>query len=606
MKPLLRQIQSFPETELESDDSKTEKVTPAGGVSMIAPAPVPEYANVGTGGLQNSRWATPLVSFVDESSSSISVTTKSEASLGFTPAVPTPTAHVSTLARFSNASPQTPMPNALAEVNYSAAAVERVILIEKAAKVDKNGMSEILCKVRLVKKIKSLVLEIVISDVLHLKQYLSEGVSFSITDPMTIAFAVGSDMYNIKFSSPHEVSAFETLLPPDLKRPSGPPENPVAFVHSLASSLKRSTLSKAPAMTLDILEDKMNLLTATMETCKMGFLPTCNVSGSVDHNILIDVSEERAEEISPVLEGGSALDDLACLNDDPLVEGILAMLNRGVDGSFMNSHRQTAAQELLSTAENLTLRFLRGSSIFEMLPENVKIAYSKHTGKRVLELARFEQSNKLGSRTKSDNLDSEVLPSVSAEVKQQSPTQVDECAETFAETRNSKTDPALSSGLLSAGGQDKTSALQPKNGNHHFSNSLDLGRPTQKFSDLKIETGFEIESSHLSKQQRAILETSNSKEDMARANIEGLSASRWSSSPPRDFQAQRGVNHCQNSGFPPPANVFDSRPTVLNFQSALSLTASSLPADLSRREVQATVQNLLTHSLKTRREKQDK
>jgi hypothetical protein len=123
---------------------------------------------------------------------------------------------------------------------------------------------------------------------------------------------------------------------------------------------------------------------------------------------------------------------------------------------------------------------------------------------------------------------SRVAANSSTTEKPQPLSQVTSERETPAKTHDAQTDPALYGSLLSAMEQDKPSNVESE-GTHHPAGSTELTRLTSLLSDLQIEAPRQKNSAPLSNQQKTILETSNKKEDMERANVPGLSSSKWSS-----------------------------------------------------------------------------
>ena len=106
------------------------------------------------------------------------------------------------------------------------------------------------------------------------------------------------------------------------------------------------------------------------------------------------------------------------------------------------------------------------------------------------------------------------------------PPQAPSDVENPSDLEDSLNDTALYGMIGSTLGQAKPSNVKPK-GNHHFAASKDLTRLTSELSDLKIVAASKKESALLATQQGRILEISDSKEKMKKAELPGLSSSRW-------------------------------------------------------------------------------
>lgn len=229
-------------------------------------------------------------------------------------------------------------------------------------------------KARLVNLLDSIiVVEIERRGEVLFQQSMRGNIQYSSSSTMITVFA-RPDAVKIIFRFPHETQAFEKLLPSPFKKNAIVPESKNAS--SVPADTKPSTIP----------ETDMAKATHTSSTMSPNELQTVATDG-----VLIDITEDGSEEDSSLPQGGSALDDLACMNNkNPVVEEILDMLNNAAGGSFLAqiSSNELSEDAVLSAAEKLVLAFLKNSNIFNLLPEQVSMAYMKNTSKEVLRLAQ--------------------------------------------------------------------------------------------------------------------------------------------------------------------------------------------------------------------------
>ena len=397
-----------------------------GGVSVIGRTPTPAFANRSTG-LASSRWATPQTAAtslarpsLNPSSVSISNTSVPRTSTPTLaaqiqgPVISTPAASLTfntsilpgdsvaslPLALVIRSSPSaitaavhepapaaaiatSPLTSELAKVEPDSRLPAggttilsgRNVLIEKTVKASLNDGPAIFVNARLVKTLDSIIrVEIEQNGEVLFQQSMQGNIQYSSSSTMITVFA-RPDAVKIIFRFPHEAQTFEKFLPSPLKK------NAIALESKNASSVpadnKPSTLP----------ETGIAKATHTSSTMSPNKLQTMATDG-----VLIDITEDGSEEESSLAQGGSALDDLACMNmnKNPVVEEIFDMLNNAADGSFLAqiSSNEVSKDAVLFAAEKLVLAFLKNSNIFNLLPEHVSMAYMKNTSKEVLRLAQ--------------------------------------------------------------------------------------------------------------------------------------------------------------------------------------------------------------------------
>ena len=315
-----------------------------------------------------------------------------------------------------------------------------LILFEKSAKAGRNGAEVIDGKIRLVKVLNSIVIEFEQvkkkssrSNGLQWKLGFSPAISFRLAHFTEFTFTDGSDTYTVKFQLPHVATNFENILNSQFITTSSPSRlgvpatetvgleaplptsnSPGNTTYSSVPDSRPLALAEAPATAFivsghigpslapisnastsdtsrSVFGDPIDMSQSATAACGVSIpesLPISNDSDPRSESVLIDYSDDSPRRQFPSNASSAEFDYLLCMNNDFMVEDVLKALNRAAGGHFLDSNRETSAEELLSLVESFTLSHLKiGAAFRKGFSETTGLAYTIEIAKRALELA---------------------------------------------------------------------------------------------------------------------------------------------------------------------------------------------------------------------------